>query len=340
MAEGFGGLYEEEVLKFLRGNPGTLQQVIATSPIITAEGGSRIAVSVPPFDPPSFKYDLPAPEKEAEDRCLVSVSALRQLACEALGLTTLPGSLFYQPQIETMVFETVVQSAGLPGKVHGRQTAEANMLRNALRTGKAYYGGLREEDIYRVPPTIGYARQSKAVVLALGITSNSTAFFLPFIRRSTYCGALDTLAGPYDQTEIVFITQSKNPQEVDEDRFFTPGQDIVAASGPSYSFASSLLDRRYQGYDAYAFMFALENMLDTEEAGQSTASLRELVGRCKAVGLARVGEYITDYSTAADRWKTVTDNRLVVGKVKKKEDAGMFLRSCFIAARWQERVKQ
>lgn len=367
LAEGFDGLYEKEVLKFLSNNQAVLQQVIATAPIITGDPRRQLTITVPHFDPPSFKYDSPGPKfvmraersvtaegevvpalapadkqilTAAEDRCPVTVAALRKLTCEALGLTVLAKSLHYQPQIETLRFETVDRSR-LPGKVHWRQTIKANMLRNALVSkGPARYGDLKEEDIYRVLPIIGHARQAKAVVVALGIAPTKYDAFLPYVRRTAYCGILEILAGSYDGTEIVFITQEKQPQEVNEETFFCPGYDMPACSGTSYDFTSSILDKRYQGWDVYAFMFASDRMLNAEEVNQATPSFIRFVKRCKLVGLARVGEYTVDYSAVSEVWRRVTNRKVIISTVKKSEDIGIFLGRSFIAIGWQKAAKQ
>jgi len=345
----------------------SLGEIVSQESIITSDGKKIVKVPIRSLELPRFRYDRgrknhagqgqggskvgdvvgqepggqqgqgPGKGRQAGDvpgidyfEAEITVDELAALLFEDLGLPFLKPKGHAIVESEDVRFDEV-RKTGPMSNLDKRRTIRENLMRNA-KSGRAGFGGLKNDDLRFKTWERHVREESNAVVIAMRDVSGSMGEFEKYITRSFYFWMVRFLRTRYTQVQIVFITHHTEAKEVDEDTFFNLGESGGTKVSSAYQLALEIANERYPAseWNTYPFHFSDGDNWGEVDNQRCLDLVKALLNRSNAFGYGEIQEGgRRSPSTLMSAFSQIRDPHFIGVTITRKEDVYPALKQFF-----------
>jgi uncharacterized protein len=356
--------HNEKVKEAIRQN---LPDIISEQSIITSDGKKIVKVPIRSLELPRFRFDRgrkkhagqgqgdskvgdvvgqepggqqgqgPGKGKQAGDvpgidyyEAEITVDELAALVFEDLGLPFLKPKGHAIVESEDVRFDEV-RKTGPMSNLDKRRTIRENLMRNA-KSGRAGFGGLKNDDLRFKTWERHVREESNAVVIAMRDVSGSMGEFEKYITRSFYFWMVRFLRTKYHNVKIVFITHHTEAKEVEEQAFFELGESGGTRVSSAYKLALELIEARYdpQRWNIYPFHFSDGDNWGDADNQRCVRLVHQLIERSSVFGYGEIQEYsYGSATTLMSAFSAIKDERFIPVVIRNKAEVYPALRKFF-----------
>lgn len=212
-----------------------------------------------------------------------------------------------------------------------KQTALANLRRNALEGRKPKFHGIQNGDLRFRTWNPDVKPESRTVVIAMRDVSSSMGEYEKYVSRTLFYWMDKFLRTKYAGVEQVFITHNTKAQEVDRDTFFRLSESGGTRVSSAYDLAWDIIRRRFDPgtWNIYPFYFTDgDNWEDDNE--RCLESVGKLVAASNIVGYGEIhrGGY-APLATLINTLNQINDPRLIKSVIPDRKGMLAALRTFF-----------
>ncbi len=261
-----------------------------------------------------------------------TIDELTQMVFADLGLPFLEPKAQQEVSENKLVFDDI-RKKGPMGNLDRRRMIKNALIRNARETGRASLEpGIRQDDMRFRTWNETTDPTTNAVLIAIRDVSGSMGEFEKYVSRASYAWMLRFLRTEYDKVDTVFITHHTLAKEVDEQAFFGLGESGGTTVAPAYQLALDIIGQRYprDKFNTYPFHFSDGDTMGGADNERSTELAKKLLENSNQFGYAEVREGgRPNPSSLSQALKRITDPRMVIAQISKKEDIFPALQTFF-----------
>lgn len=351
--------HNEKVKEAIRDN---LPDIIADEAIITSDGQKVVKVPIKSLQLPRFRYDFGRNKhigqgegnsqpgdsigkkgqgrgQQAGDQpgvdyyeAEITIDELAEMIFQDLGLPNLKPKKREELGADAIVYDTI-RKKGPFSALDRKRTLLDNMKRNAIRTGRPFFGKVKDGDLRFRSWNPTTEPKNNAVIFAMRDVSGSMGEFEKYITRSAYFWMLRFLRTKYQNVNIVFITHHTEAKEVDEETFFKLGESGGTKVSSAYQLALDTVKSRYspQEWNIYSFHFSDGDnwgMVDNQLCVRLIQQLLE-AGNLFGYGEIKKGSFQSESSLYNVYSREIKDPRFVTAVLTGKQDIASAIKKFF-----------
>jgi sporulation protein YhbH len=313
-----------------------LPELISNEAIIVSDGKSKIRIPIRSLDEYRFQYAYDKQKKPAQasgsgtagdtagngrgedfDEVDVNIADIDALLFANLALPHLQPKQTHTLLVDDIQFQDI-RKTGIQSNIDKKRTLLQAIRRQAKQMVPTDGVQILKDDLRYKTWQTTTRPESNAVILAMMDTSGSMGQFEKFCARSFFFWMTRFLRHNYQHVKIVFIAHHTEAKLVDEQHFFTRGENGGTICSSAYALANKLIDHVYppQHYNLYPVHFSDgDNLLS-----DNTATLKEvhrLLERSNLFGYAEVNPY-NRTSTLMQTFRTIQHPQFAHAIIKDK----------------------